>query len=113
MADDQLKAFVESVKTDIVLQEQLKAAADPDAVVAIAMEAGFVISVECLKSRLSERELTDEDLEGVAGGDGWLWLVGQGGLWGEYTYTDAAGIPFTKHGLIAGGDRKASGTNHC
>ncbi len=43
MSEEQLKAFLEAVKADAGLQEKLKAAADADAVVAIAKAAGFVI----------------------------------------------------------------------
>jgi predicted ribosomally synthesized peptide with nif11-like leader len=46
MSEEQLKAFLEAVKADAGLQENLKAAADADAVVAIAKDAGFVISAE-------------------------------------------------------------------
>jgi len=41
MSEEQLKAFLEAVKADAGLQEQLKAATDPGAVVAIAKAAGI------------------------------------------------------------------------
>ena len=66
MSEEQLKAFLEKVKTDASLQEKLKAAADNDAVTAIAKEAGFSISADDLKN--AQSELSDEELEGVAGG---------------------------------------------
>ena len=66
MSEEQLKAFLEAVKANEGLQEQLKAAADADAVVAIAKAAGFAISVEALKG--AQAELSDEELEGAAGG---------------------------------------------
>ena len=44
MSEEQLKAFLEKVKTDTSLEEKLKAAPDSDAVLAIAKEVGFVIS---------------------------------------------------------------------
>jgi predicted ribosomally synthesized peptide with nif11-like leader len=66
MSGDQLKAFQESVKADTTLQEKLKAAADTDAVIAIAKDAGFVIAAEDLLN--TQKELSDEELEGVAGG---------------------------------------------
>ena len=44
MSEEQLKAFLEKVKADTSLQEKLKAAADSDVVLAIAKEAGFMIS---------------------------------------------------------------------
>jgi predicted ribosomally synthesized peptide with nif11-like leader len=66
MSEEQLKAFLEAVKADAGLQEKLKAAADADAVVAIAKAAGFSVSVEELKR--AQAEILEEDLEGVAGG---------------------------------------------
>ena len=76
MSEEQLKAFLEAVKADAGLQEKLNAAADADAVVAIAKEVGFMIFADELQwaQRMAERmeadgdELTDEELEGVAGG---------------------------------------------
>tara|TARA_Y100000739_G_scaffold129190_1_gene111235 strand:- start:40 stop:288 length:249 start_codon:yes stop_codon:yes gene_type:complete len=75
MSEEQLKAFLEKVKADTSLQEKLKAAADIDAVVAIAKEAGFSISADELGN--AQSELSDEELEGVAGGRNyWSWLTG-------------------------------------
>ena len=66
MPEEQLKAFMEAVKADAGLQEKLKAATDADSVVAIAKEAGFTISADNLKQ--AQVEVSDEELEGVAGG---------------------------------------------
>ena len=66
MSEEQLKAFLEKLKADTSLQEKLKAAADTNAVVAIAKEAGFIISAEDLKNA-QVTELSDEELEGAAG----------------------------------------------
>ena len=64
MSEEQLKAFLEKVKGDTSLQEKLKAeGADP---VAIAKEAGFMISTDDITN--TQYELSDEELEGVAGG---------------------------------------------
>ena len=65
MSEEQLKAFLEKVKADTSLQEKLKAAADFDAVLAIANEAGFMISADEVQIGLS-----DDELEGAAGGGG-------------------------------------------
>tara|TARA_B100001059_G_scaffold142569_1_gene142503 strand:- start:64 stop:372 length:309 start_codon:yes stop_codon:yes gene_type:complete len=67
MSEEQLKAFLEKVKADTSLQEKLKAAGDANAVAAIAKEAGFIISADDLTK--SQSELSDEELEGVAGGN--------------------------------------------
>ncbi len=64
MSEEQLKAFIAKVQADKSLQDQLNAeGADP---IAIAKAAGFSISTEDLKEH--RQDLSDEDLEGVAGG---------------------------------------------
>ncbi len=67
MSEEQLKAFLEKVQGDTSLQEKLKAAADVDAVLAIAKEAGFSISADDLKNA-QPTQLSEEELEGAAGG---------------------------------------------
>lgn len=64
MSEEQLKAFLEAVKADAGLQEQLKGAADADAVVAIAKRAGYVISE---KLREAPSELSDNELKMTGG----------------------------------------------
>ena len=73
MSEEQLKAFLEAVKADAGLQEKLKAAGDADAVIAIAKAAGFAISADELKK--AQSEISEEELEGVAGGqnDNCVW----------------------------------------
>ena len=66
MSEEQLKAFLEKVKGDTTLQEQLKAATNADAVVEIAKASGFVISADDLKK--AQSEVSDEELEAAAGG---------------------------------------------
>ncbi|WP_080502879.1 Nif11-like leader peptide family natural product precursor [Prochlorococcus marinus] len=68
MSEEQLKAFLEKVKADTSLQEKLKAAADSDAVLVIAKDAGFSISADDLKN--AQSEISEEELESVAGGAG-------------------------------------------
>ena len=71
MSEEQLKAFLEKVKGDTSLQEKLKAAASPEAAIEIAKEAGFSITAEDMQS--STIELSDEELEGAAGGGSGLY----------------------------------------
>jgi predicted ribosomally synthesized peptide with nif11-like leader len=66
MSEEQLKAFLKAVKADAGLHEKLKEAGDADSVVAIAKAVGFSISAEELKK--AQAELSDKELEGVAGG---------------------------------------------
>ena len=73
MSEEQLKAFLEAVKADAGLQEKLKAAKDVDAVVAIAKAAGFVISADEMQK--SWAEISEEELEGVAGGGSWTFGI--------------------------------------
>ena len=71
MSEEQLKAFLEKVNGDTNLLGKLKAA-DDDAVVSIAKEAGFSISADDLKN--AQSEISKEGLEGVAGGSALLEL---------------------------------------
>ena len=69
MSEEQLKAFLEKVKSDTELQDKLKAAASAEATVEIAKEAGFAITAEDIQSVQSQSvELSDEELEGASGG---------------------------------------------
>jgi predicted ribosomally synthesized peptide with nif11-like leader len=69
MSEEQLAALLAKLKDDAGLQEKLKGAADLDAVLAIAKEAGFDISKAAwLKFQAQQTiELSDEELENVAG----------------------------------------------
>ena len=69
MSEEQLNAFLEKVKGDTTLQEKLKAAGSNEAAIEIAKDAGFSITAEDIQSMPSATvELSDEELEGAAGG---------------------------------------------
>ena len=68
MSEEQLNAFLEKVKSDTELQDKLKAAASPEAAIEIAKEAGFSINAEDIQSMPATVELSDEELDGAAGG---------------------------------------------
>jgi len=74
MSDEQLSALLAKIKDDTGLQEKLKAAADLDSAVALAKEAGFDVSkADWLKYQAKQTlELSDDELEGVAGAGCWL-----------------------------------------
>ena len=70
MSEKQLSALLAKLKEDAGLQEKLKSAADLDAAVAIAMDAGFELTKEVLSKHFKEGllPLTDEALEAISGG---------------------------------------------
>ena len=71
MSEEQLAALLAKLKNDGGLQEKLKGAADIDAAVALAKEAGFDISKDDWLKYQAEQppfELSDEELEGISGG---------------------------------------------
>ena len=78
MSAEQLSAFFAAVNADTGLQAKLKGASDLDAAVAIAQVTGFEVSkADWLRYQVKETlehqevetlELTDADLEEVAGG---------------------------------------------
>ena len=79
MSKEQLKAFLEKVKGDTSLQDKLKVAQSPEQVVGIAKEHGHEFATEHMT------QLSDEELEGVAGGT--LLVAMQIGDWTEAFYT--------------------------
>ena len=80
MSEEQLAALLAKLKDDAGLQEKLKGAADLDAVLAIAKDAGFDVSKAAwLRYQATQTlELSDEELENVAGGQGENVAGGQG-----------------------------------
>ena len=70
MSEEQLAALLAKLKDDAGLQEKLKGAADLDAVLAIAKDAGFDVSkADWLRYQAKQTiELSDEELEGISGG---------------------------------------------
>ena len=71
MSDEQLKAFWDAIQSDAALQQKLQGVTDPAAIVDIGKEAGFLVSIDEVQkaqAELSNVELSDEDLDNVAGG---------------------------------------------
>ena len=77
MSEEQLSALLAKLKEDTGLQEKLKGAADLDACVALAKGAGFDVSkADWLRYQAKQTlELSEEELEGVAGGRCGLWAT--------------------------------------
>ena len=72
MSEEQLSALLAKLKEDAGLQEKLMGAADFDAALAIAKQAGFdVCKADWLRYQAKQTlELSDEELEGISGGEG-------------------------------------------
>ena len=86
MSKEQLKALVEKVASDTELSDKIGAATTAEAVIEIAKAAGFSITSEDIQLLLSEvseeeEELTDDDLENVAGG--WSVILGRNPFEGQ------------------------------
>ncbi len=64
MTEQQLRAFVDKINSDPALAKKVNAAADAEAYVAVAEEAGFMLSVDDLE--LSKSEVSDSELEGLS-----------------------------------------------
>ena len=75
MSEEQLAALLAKLKEDAGLQQKLQGAADLDAAVAVAKEAGFDVSKADLLEYQAQQtlELSDEELEGVAGAGPTAW----------------------------------------
>ncbi len=71
MSEEQLSALLAKLKQDTGLQEKLKGAADLDAAVAIAKEAGFNVNkADWIRNQAKQiLELSDDELEEIAGGN--------------------------------------------
>ena len=70
MSEEQLSALLAKLKEDAGLREKLQGSADLDAAVSMAKDAGFDVSkTDWLRYQENHAlELSDEELEGVAGG---------------------------------------------
>lgn len=80
---DDLKRFLESVRTDPRRTEELRALIDnQDAAIRWASDQGFHLTPEDIAElREGEDELSDSDLDQVAGGED-AWVPGSGGTTG-------------------------------
>jgi predicted ribosomally synthesized peptide with nif11-like leader len=73
MTEETIKAFVERLSSDEAFRDRLAAAPTPEERQEMARAAGYDVGAEdmpAIKSALGIEELSDEDLEKVAGGIG-------------------------------------------
>jgi predicted ribosomally synthesized peptide with nif11-like leader len=82
MTTEAAAAFAERLKTDEAFQSKLAGAASGEERLALAREEGFALTAAdagAIKEALGIEELSDEDLEKVAGGTGVTTAVSTGG----------------------------------
>jgi predicted ribosomally synthesized peptide with nif11-like leader len=73
MTEEAIKSFVEKLSTDEEFANKLASAPTPEERLKMANDAGFAISAsdaDGIKAALNVEDLSDEDLEKVAGGAG-------------------------------------------
>ena len=102
MSEEQLKAFLEKVKADTSLQEKLKAAADSDAVLAIAKDAGFSISTDDLTK--AQSIISDQELESAAS---------ESAAALSFSCMLVSALTFSRNALSCSSDMGHRGSLHC
>ena len=102
---DNMKKFLEEVSKDKKLIEKLQKAETSEAVIALAKEIGFVLTSEDLKSKETISEISDDELEAVAGGKICTCVLGGGGKGDDNEKTCAC--------VIGGGGEWEDGSPRC
>ena len=69
MSIESAQAFIERMKADEEFAKNVTECKDSEARMSYVKESGFEFTLDEVKSVNSE--LTDEDLDNIAGGDGW------------------------------------------
>lgn len=123
MSKDQLRSFLQAVSTDAALQEKLKDAAGPEAVVSVAQSAGFesisAIQVAKFLEYVAAQDATEEEVEelssvtgsglskvaigAISAGAGALFVAGAG--WFAYEANASGGFglePNSQYGYSSG-----------
>jgi predicted ribosomally synthesized peptide with nif11-like leader len=80
MGIESAKAFIEKVKSDEGFKSQLAELKDGQARLEFAKKSGFNFTADDIAKVKEEQGLTDEELDGVAGGCGHGCLVGIGDI---------------------------------
>ena len=76
---DNMKKFLEAASQDREFVEKLNKAETPEAVISLAAEKGFTLTEEDLKPALQTGEVSDDEMDAVAGGKTCVCVAGGGG----------------------------------
>ena len=76
---ENMKKFLEEASKDQSFIEKMNKAEPPEAVIALAAEKGFALTAEDLKPEAPTGELSEDELDAVAGGKKCYCAVGGGG----------------------------------
>ena len=76
---ENLKKFLEAASVNEEYAEKIKHADSEEAVIALAKEMGFTLTAEDLKKEEAIREISDDELAAVTGGENCYCIVGGGG----------------------------------
>ena len=77
--NEKMKQLLETVSGDAEFTEKLKNAPDAAAIIALAKEKGFDLTEEDLKPADGIQEISDDEIESVAGGKKCYCFTGGGG----------------------------------
>ena len=102
---DNMKKFLEEASKDKEFIEKLQKAETPEAVIALAKEIGFELTTDDLKSKETISEISDEELEAVAGGKICFCELGGGGTGDDNEKTCAC--------VLGGGGEWKDGNCRC
>ena len=76
---ENMKKFLEEASKDQSFIEKMNKAETPEAVIALAAEKGFALTAEDLKPEAPTGELSEDELDAVAGGKKCYCAIGGGG----------------------------------
>ena len=76
---DNMKKFLEEVSEDKEFINKVNRAETPEAIIALAAEKGFALTLEDIKPEERTGEVSDEELDAVAGGKTCVCVAGGGG----------------------------------
>ena len=102
---DNSKRFFEEISDDKEFMEKLAKAPDKEAVIVLAKEKGFTLTEEDFEAYAGIQEVSDDELEAVAGGYECYCVAGGGGKADDKKGETACACVMVGFGLRAGNGR--------